>query len=61
MGFIRNIVAIGLGYLAVRTVQKMLANAQAQQEKVKAKVNDAQSRIPTLKMDPVTGIYRPEA
>ena len=60
MGFIRNVVTIGLGYLAVRTVQRMLANAQSQQQKVKAKANDAAARIPTLKMDPVTGVYRPE-
>lgn len=60
MGIIRNVVAIGLSFLVMKTVQRLLANAQAHQEKVKAKVNDAAGRIPTLKLDPVTGIYRPE-
>ena len=60
MGLIRNIVVMGLGFLVVKMAQRMLANAQAQQEKVKAKVNDAAGRIPTLKPDPITGIYRPE-
>ena len=60
MGLIRNIVVMGLGFLVVKMAQRMLANAQAQQEKVKAKVNDAAGRIPTLKLDPITGIYRPE-
>jgi len=61
MGFIRNLVAIGLGYVAIRTVQKVLAKAQAEQEKVKAKAPNTAGRIPTLKMDPATGVYRPEA
>jgi len=61
MGIIRNIFAAALGYIAIRTVQKMLANAEAQQEKVKAKAPNADGRIPTLKMDPTTGVYRPEA
>ena len=60
MGLIRNIVVMGLGFLVVKMAQRMLANAQAQQEKVKAKVNDAAGRIPKLKLDPITGIYRPE-
>jgi len=61
MNFIRNVIALGLGFLAVKAAQRMLANAQASQEKVKAKANNAAGRIPTLKMDPVTGVYRPEA
>ncbi|MEO9167968.1 MAG: hypothetical protein ABI230_06170 [Aestuariivirga sp.] len=61
MGIIRDVVAIGLGFLVMKAVQRMLASAQAQQERVKAKANKpAAGRIPTLKLDPVTGIYRPE-
>ena len=60
MGLIRNVIVLGLGYLAMKTVQRLLANAQAQQEKVKTKVNDAAGRIPKLKLDPITGVYRPE-
>jgi hypothetical protein len=62
MGLIRNVVIIGLGFLVVKMAQRMLANAQAQQEKVKARVNDSVLRnIPKLKLDPITGVYRPEA
>jgi len=63
MGFIRNLIAVGLGYIAIRTVQKILANAEAQHEnaKVKAKAPASQGNIPSLKLDPVTGVYRPEA
>ena len=62
MGFFRNVIALGLGFLVVKTAQRMLANAQAQQEKVKAKSNDQMARnMPKLKLDPVTGVYRPEA
>ncbi|MEO9169386.1 MAG: hypothetical protein ABI230_13380 [Aestuariivirga sp.] len=61
MGIIRDVVAIGLGFLVMKAAQRMLASAQAQQERVKAKANKpAAGRIPTLKLDPVTGIYRPE-
>ena len=60
MGLIRNVIVLGLGYLAMKTVQRLLANAQAQQEKVKTKMNDAAGRIPKLKLDPITGVYRPE-
>ena len=61
MGLIRNIVILGFGFLVVKMAQRMLANVHAQQEKVKAKVNETAGRIPKLKLDPVTGIYRPEA
>ena len=61
MGLIRNFVALGLGFLAVKMAQRILANVHAQQEKVKAKVDNATGRIPKLKLDPVTGVYRPEA
>ena len=60
MGLIRNVIVLGLGYLAMKTVQRLLANAQAQQEKVKTKMNDAAGRIPKLKLYPITGVYRPE-
>jgi hypothetical protein len=60
MGLIRNVVVLGLGYLAIKAVKHMLANVQAQQEKVKARANDAAGRIPKLKLDPVTGVYSPE-
>ena len=60
MGLIRNVIVLGLGYLAMKTIQRLLANVHAQQEKVKAKVDNATGRIPKLKLDPVTGVYRPE-
>ena len=61
MGFFRNLLILGLGFLVARAAQRMLARAQAQQEKVRARPNDQAARsIPKLRMDPITGIYRPE-
>lgn len=61
MGFIRNIIAVGLGFLAIKAAQRMIANVQSQQEKVKARSDEATGRIPKLKLDPITGVYHPEA
>lgn len=61
MGFFRNLLALGLGFLIMKTAQRLLANVQNQQEKVRAKSHDEAVRnIRNLKLDPITGIYRPE-
>ena len=61
MGFFRNLLALGLGFLIMKTAQRLLANVQNQQEKVRAKSHDQTVRnIRNLKRDPITGIYRPE-
>ncbi|MDE2384523.1 MAG: hypothetical protein KGO53_07885 [Alphaproteobacteria bacterium] len=61
MSFLRNVVMLGLGLLVVKTVQRAIENAEAQRVKVKAKADDVAAKMPKLKLDPVTGVYRPEA
>jgi hypothetical protein len=60
MGFIRTAVMMGLGYLALKTMQRAIANMEASRVKVKAKTDDMAAKMPKLKLDPVTGVYRPE-
>ena len=61
MGFIRTVILMGLGYLAMKTMKRAIQNLEAQKVKVKATAEQAQARMPKLKLDPVTGVYRPEA
>ena len=61
MGFIRTFILMGLGYLAMKTMKRAIENLEAQKAKVKAKSDQAQVQMPKLKLDPVTGVYRPEA
>ncbi len=61
MGFIRNALLMALGYLAVKTLKRAMENIEAQKVKIKAKADEAQAKMPNLKFDPVSGVYRPEA
>ncbi len=61
MGLLRSLMVLVLGYVAVMTVKRIMEAAEAQKIKVKAKAEQATAKIPTLKLDPVTGYYRPEA
>lgn len=61
MGFIRTVILMGLGYLAMKTMKRAIQNLEAQKVKVNAKSDQAQVQMPKLKLDPVTGVYRPEA
>ena len=61
MGFIRTVILMGLGYLAVKTMKRAIENLEAQKLKVNAKSDQAQTQMPKLKLDPLTGVYRPEA
>jgi len=61
MGIIRNALLMFLGFLAVKTLKRAMENIEAQKVKIKAKAEEAQTRVPNLKFDPVTGVYRPEA
>jgi hypothetical protein len=61
MGLIRNLVLLGVGFVALRAVRKMMEAADASRVKVKAKANEAMRDMPRLKLDPVTGVYRPES
>ena len=61
MGFIRTVILMGLGYLVMKTMKRAIDSLEAQKVKVKATADQAQARMPKLKLDPVTGVYRPEA
>ena len=61
MGFIRTVILMGLGYLVMKTMKRAIDSLEAQKVKVKATADQAQTRMPKLKLDPVTGVYRPEA
>ena len=61
MGFIRTVILMGLGYLAMKTMKRAIQNLEAQKVKVNAKSDQTQVQMPKLKLDPVTGVYRPEA
>jgi hypothetical protein len=60
MGFIRNVLMLGIGYLAVKTLKRAIENTEAQRVKVKAKAEDVAAKMPRLKLDPITGVYTPE-
>jgi hypothetical protein len=61
MGFLRTAALMILGWIALKTMKRALENFEAQQ--VKAKVNPEKSvkDLPRLKLDPITGVYVPEA
>lgn len=61
MGFFRTVVFMVIGYIAMKTLKRALKNFEAEQ--VKAKVNEQrpQERMQSLRLDPVTGAYIPEA
>ncbi len=63
MGFIRNLVVLAMGVLAFKMVKRAMIDLEAAQEKarVKAKTPAADQSMKTLKPDPITGIYTPEA
>ncbi len=60
MGFLRNMLMLVIGYLAIRTLKRAIENVEAQKVKVKAKAGHFAAKMPTLKLDPVTGVYKPE-
>ena len=60
MGFLRNMLMLVIGYLAIRTLKRAIENVEAQKVKVKAKADQFAAQMPTLKLDPVTGVYKPE-
>jgi len=61
MGFLRNLALLAVGYLAMKTLKRAIQNVEAQKVKVKAKADDMAANMPKLKLDPATGVYRPEA
>jgi hypothetical protein len=61
MGFLRTAALMIVGWIALKTMKRALEIFEAQQ--VKAKVNPEKSvkDLPRLKLDPITGVYVPEA
>ena len=62
MGFFKTAALMIVGYIAMKTIKRAMRNIEAQL--VKAKVNEqkpTEAEIKSLKLDPVTGTYRPEA
>ena len=60
MGLLRNVLMLAVGYLAVKTLKRAMENVEAQKVKVKAKADDFAAQMPKLKLDPITGVYKPE-
>ena len=59
MGFFRTAALMIVGFIAIKSMKRMVANLEAQQ--VKAKVKEpSMKEMPRLKLDPVTGVYVPE-
>ena len=61
MGLLRNLLVLAVGYLAVKTLKRAIENVEAQKVKVKAKADNFAAQMPKLKLDPITGVYTPEA
>ena len=61
MIILRNIIMFGLCYLAFKAVQRTLQKLEAQRVKVKTRAGEHMARMPRLRLDPVTGAYKPEA
>lgn len=63
MGLIRNMVILALGVMAFRVIKRAMAELEAaqQQAKVKAKAPTQEPGMTKLKLDPITGVYTPEA
>ncbi len=60
MGLLRNMLMMAVGYLALKTLKRAIENVEAQKVKVKAKADHFAAQMPKLKLDPVTGVYKPE-
>lgn len=63
MGFIRNMVVLALGVLAFKMIKRVMVDLEQAQEKarVKAKAPAADAAMKKLRLDPLTGVYTPEA
>jgi hypothetical protein len=62
MGFFRTVAMMIVGVIAIKTLKRAMKNMEAQQ--VKAKVNEQQKpqgEMKRLRLDPITGVYVPDA
>ncbi len=60
MGLFRNMMMLAVSYLAIKTLKRVIENVEAQKVKVKAKADNFATQMPKLKLDPITGVYKPE-
>jgi hypothetical protein len=60
MSFLRTMALMVTGYVLMKTAKRMMKNIEASQVKVKAKEPNVKD-MPRLKLDPITGVYVPEA
>ena len=60
MGLLRSMLMLAIGYLAFKTLKRSIENVEAQKVKVKAKADNFAAQMPKLKLDPMTGVYKPE-
>ena len=60
MGLLRNMMMLAVSYLAIKTLKRVIENVEAQKVKVKAKADNFATQMPKLKLDPITGVYKPE-
>lgn len=61
MSFFRTIALMVVGYVALKSLKRVAANLEAQQVKAKVKQPQQSDNMPRLKLDPITGVYVPEA
>ena len=61
MGFFRTAALMIVGWIAIKTMKRAIENLEAQQVKAKVKPEKQVKDLPRLKLDPITGVYVPEA
>ena len=61
MGFFRTAALMVVGWIAIKTMKRAIENLEAQQVKAKVKPEKQVKDMPRLKLDPITGVYVPEA
>lgn len=61
MGFFRTAALMIVGWIAIKTMKRAIENLEAQQVKAKVKPEKQVKDMPRLKLDPITGVYVPEA
>ena len=61
MGFFRTAALMVVGWIAIKTMKRAIENLEAQQVKAKVKPEKQVKDMPRLRLDPITGVYVPEA
>jgi hypothetical protein len=61
MGFIRTTALMIVGYFAMKAIKRVAKNMEDQLAKAQTPEPKQQGEMKTLRLDPVTGVYVPEA